>query len=260
MAIVTLTTDFGTLYPASLKAVILSICPGTDIVDVTHSVPHADIRAGAFALCSVVEYFPAGTVHVAVVDPGVGTSRRSVVIHSGGHYFMGPDNGLMLPAARKLGTPEVFEISNRDLLGAVSSTFHGRDIFARIGALIAKGIDVKEVGGRIDDYIDLDLSGALVWENCIEAEVIFVDDFGNVITNIPHDIISSKIIPGAMLHIQGRDVPYLQTYGKIPVGDVLCLIGSHGFFEIAVNQGSAARTLGLHNGARISVRLPGKSV
>lgn len=259
MAIVTLTTDFGTLYPASLKAVILSICPGTDIVDVTHSVPHADIRAGAFALCSVVEYFPAGTVHIAVVDPGVGTPRRPIVIYSGGQYFVGPDNGLMVPAAKKLGAPEVFEITNRDLLGAVSSTFHGRDIFARIGALITKGMDVKETGSRIDDPIDLDISGVLVRDDCIGAEVIFIDDFGNVITNIPCDLISQKVPPGATLHINNRNIPFLQTYGQTDVGDLLCLMGSHGFFEIAVNQGSAARTLGLHNGDRVSVRLPGKT-
>lgn len=258
MAIVTLTTDFGTLYPASLKAVILSICPGTDIVDITHSVPHADIRAGAFALYSVAGYFPAGTVHVGVVDPGVGTSRKAIVICSGGQYFIGPDNGLMVPAARSLGNPEVYEITNKEFLGPVSSTFHGRDIFARIGALIAKGMDVREVGGMINDSIDLDFSDVVIQDNRIVAEVIYIDDFGNVITNIHHDVVSKNIPPGSVLQISDRSLPFLQTYGQVPAGDMLCLIGSHGFFEIAVNRGSAAKMLGLQNGDRVTIEIAEK--
>ncbi|AFV23720.1 hypothetical protein Mpsy_1513 [Methanolobus psychrophilus R15] len=255
MAIVTLTTDFGTLYPASLKAVILGICPGMDIVDITHLVPHADIRAGAFAVYSVVKYFPEGTVHIAVVDPGVGTSRKAIVIVSGGQYFVGPDNGLMVPAAGKLGDPEVYEITNKDLLNTVSSTFHGRDIFARVGAFIAKGMDVGEVGGKIDDYIGLDISDAVIRDNCILAEVNYIDDFGNVITNIPHNLVHRKILPGTVLEIEGHCVPFLQTYGQVQVGDILCIIGSHEFFEIAVNQGSAAEILGLRNGDRVNIQI-----
>ena len=255
MAIVTLTTDFGTLYPASMKAVIFGICPDIDIVDITHSVPHADIRAGAFAVYSVAEYFPEGTVHIAVVDSGVGTSRKAIVIVSGGQYFVGPDNGLMVPAAGKLGDSEVYEITNRDLLGIVSSTFHGRDIFARIGAFIAKGMGVGEVGRRIDDYIGLDISDAVIRDNCILAEVNYIDDFGNVITNIPHNLVYRKILPGTVLEIEGHCVPFFQTYGQLQVGDILCIIGSHGFLEIAVNQGSAAEILGLHNGDRVNVQI-----
>ncbi|MDP2216220.1 MAG: S-adenosyl-l-methionine hydroxide adenosyltransferase family protein [Methanolobus sp.] len=255
MAIVTLTTDFGTLYPASLKAVILGICPGMDIVDITHSVPHADIRAGAFAIYSVAEYFPEGTVHIAVVDPGVGTSRKAIVIVSGGQYFVGPDNGLMVPAAGKLGDPKVYEITNKDLLSTVSSTFHGRDIFARVGAFIAKGMAAGEVGGKIDDYIGLDISDAVIRDNCILAEVNYIDDFGNVITNIPHNLVHRKIMSGTVLQIADHCVPFLQTYGQVQVGDILCIIGSHGFFEIAVNQGSAAEILGLRNGDRVNIQI-----
>jgi S-adenosylmethionine hydrolase len=235
--------------------VILGICPGTDIVDITHSVPHADIHAGAFALYSLVEYFQAGTVHIAVVDPGVGTSRKALVILSGGQYFVGPDNGLMIPAARKLGDPEVYEITNKDLPGTVSSTFHGRDIFARIGALISKGMHVREVGERTGDYVDLDLLDAVIQNGRIAAKVIYIDDFGNVITNIPHSLMSQRIPSRAVLQISGHSIPFLQTYGQVPVGGMLSVIGSHGFLEIAVNQGSAAEMLGLHNGDRITIEI-----
>jgi len=257
MVTVTLTTDFGTLYPASLKAVILGICPGTDIVDITHSVPHADIRAGAFALYSLVGYFHAGTVHIAVVDPGVGTSRKALAILSGGQYFVGPDNGLMIPAARKLGDPQVYEITNKGLLGAVSSTFHGRDIFAHIGALISNGMHVREVGERTDDYVGLDLLDAVMQDDRIAAKVIYIDDFGNVITNVPYSLISRKIPFKAVLQIAGHSIPFLQTYGQVPVGGMLSVIGSHGFLEIAVNQGSAAEMLGMHNGDIITIEITG---
>jgi S-adenosylmethionine hydrolase len=255
MAIVTLTTDFGTLYPASLKAVILGICPGTDIVDITHSIPHADIRAGAFALYTVAEYFPAGTVHIAVVDPGVGTSRKALAILSGGQYFVGPDNGLMIPAARKLGDPEVYEITNKGFTGTVSSTFHGRDIFARIGALLSKGMHFREVGERTDDYSDLDLLDAVMQADRIAAKVIYIDDFGNVVTNVLHSLMSQRIPSGAVLQIAGHSIPFLKTYGQVPVGGILSVIGSHGFLEIAVNRGSAAEMLGLHNGDRITIEI-----
>ncbi|WP_292463757.1 S-adenosyl-l-methionine hydroxide adenosyltransferase family protein [Methanolobus sp.] len=258
MAIVTLTTDFGTLYPASLKAVILGICPGMDIVDITHSVPHADIRAGAFAIYSVAEYFPEGTVHIAVVDPGVGTSRKAIIIVSGGQYFVGPDNGLMMPAAGKLGDPEVYEVTNKDLLSTVSSTFHGRDIFARVGAFIAQGLDVREIGRRIDDYIGLDISDALIQDSRIMAEVNYIDDFGNVITNIPHNLVNRKIMSGTVLKINGHNIPFLDIYAHVDAGCMICLIGSHGFFEIAVNQGSAAKSLGLKNGVSLNIELIGE--
>jgi S-adenosylmethionine hydrolase len=125
MSLITLTTDFGSVYPAAMKGVILSTDPQATIVDVTHSVPHADIRAGAFALYSVVPYFPKGTVHIVVVDPGVGTSRNSIVISAGGHFFVGPDNGLMVPAASRLGDHGYLQNNNFGLLGDISPLFMG---------------------------------------------------------------------------------------------------------------------------------------
>jgi hypothetical protein len=116
-------------------------------------------------------------------------------------------------------------------------------------------MDVGEVGRRIDDYIVLDISDAVIRDDCILAEVNYIDDFGNVITNIPHDLVHRKILPGTVLHIAGHCIPFLQTYGQVQVGDMLCIIGSHGFFEIAMNQGSAAEILGLRNGDRVNIQI-----
>ncbi len=237
MPVITLTTDFGSFYPASLKAAILQIREDANIIDITHSIPHADIRAGAFALYSVVDHFPAGTVHVAVVDPGVGTDRRAIAIRSGKQYFVGPDNGLLVPAARKIGDIEVYEITNTKLFHDVSSTFHGRDIFAPVGAHLLETknkrsnimsrlpdilsgarlnsvIRIEDAGRKIDDFIDLDLKNVEISEskNEVSGEVVFIDDFGNIITNIPKDVILNKTGFGAELFVFGSKVPLLQTY------------------------------------------------
>lgn len=253
MAVITLTSDFGSLYPASMKGVILSIDPDVTIVDITHSIPSVDIRAGAFALYSVVRHFPLGTIHVAVIDPGVGTERKAMVVRSGGHYFIGPDNGVLIPAASLLGDMEVFEIKNQGVLGDVSSTFHGRDIFAPAAAHISRGMDLQDIAQRTDEYVDLDFSGYVIQKDFIEAKVIYVDKFGNIVTNIPGEEIHKNIPHGAILSISGRQMPFLSTYGEVPKGRVLSLIGSHGFFEIAVNQGSASKLLHLNNGNEIRI-------
>jgi S-adenosylmethionine hydrolase len=258
MVVITLTTDFGSLYPAALKAVILQINDKANIIDITHSIPPADIRAGAFALYSVVEYFPRGTVHVAVVDPGVGTRRRPIAISAGGQYFVGPDNGLLIPAARRLGEIEVYDIRNEKLLRNVSSTFHGRDIFAPVGAYLSGGMQFKEVGNKIDDFVDIDLEKAEICGNKIKGEVVFIDDFGNIITNIPQEMILKIANHGEDLCVSGDKMPFLRTYGMVGIGDVLVLIGSHGFLEISANQGNASRVLGIENRDKVTVKPLGK--
>ncbi|MBW6469879.1 MAG: S-adenosyl-l-methionine hydroxide adenosyltransferase family protein [Methanosarcinaceae archaeon] len=278
MPVITLTTDFGSLYPASLKAAILNINETANIIDITHSIPHADIRAGAFTLYSVVDHFPAGTVHVAVVDPSVGTDRRAIAIRAGGQYFVGPDNGLLIPAARKVGDIEVYEIINTKLFYNVSSTFHGRDIFAPVGAYLLKAnqkrnnilnrlsnllsgkrpkeiVLIEDVGKRIDDFVDLDLKKIEVSGGVISGEVIFIDDFGNIVTNIPKDVILDKTDFGAKLLMFGIEIPFLQTYCMVEDGDALALIGSHEFLEISINCGNAAKIFKIKNGDKIDVKL-----
>jgi hypothetical protein len=258
MSVITLTTDFGSLYPASMKGVILSINPDATIVDISHSVPPIDIRAGAFAIYSVVRHFPPGTIHVGVIDPGVGSDRKAIIVKAGDQWFVGPDNGLLIPPSRLLGDIEVYEIMEDGLSEHISSTFHGRDIFAPAAAYLSSGRDVLEFARRTDDYVDMDFSGYTIEKQFIEATVVYVDDFGNIITNIPGEKIFDEIEVGTALSVSGRQMPFLNTYSGVSKWELVALIGSHGFFEIAVNQGSASRLLHLANGNSIRIGIMGR--
>jgi S-adenosylmethionine hydrolase len=253
MAIITLTTDFGSLYPAAMKGIILRIDPAATIVDITHSIPPTNIQSGAFALYSVVSHFPMGTIHVAVIDPGVGADRKAIVVRAGGQYFVGPDNGLLIPAATFLGNLEVYEIKSELIPDEVSSTFHGRDIFAPVAAYLSKGMDLKKIGRIADEYVNLDFSGYMIQKDYIKTKVIYIDEFGNLVTNIPEGNFVKRLHQGAVLSIAGRQMPFFKTYGEVPKGTLLSLIGSHGFFEIAVNHGSASKLLHLNNGNEITI-------
>ncbi len=241
--VITLLSDFGDVYPASMKGVILSINPQASIVDISHSVPPHDIRRGAFILMTTAKYFPSGTVHIAVVDPGVGTKRRALSIRAGSgreiHYFMGPDNGLLIPAAKSLGDFEVYEITNRNLFRKnVSSTFHGRDIFAPVAAHISKGLEIDRMGRRIIDFVDFDFGEGTKKDSVLEGRIIFVDSFGNMVTNISEGLVDFQ--QGDILEIEEKIVPFHSSYGFCKKGEPLALIGSHGFIEIAINMGNAA--------------------
>jgi S-adenosylmethionine hydrolase len=243
--VITLLSDFGDVYPASMKGVILSINPDANIVDISHSIPCHDIRTGAFVLMISAKYFPTGTVHIAVVDPGVGTKRRAIAIMAQSpdgdiHFFIGPDNGLLIPAARNTGKFQVYEITNRDFFRKIPSrTFHGRDIFAPVGAHISMGLGIEEVGTEIFDFIDLDFGAGIKTADSFRGKVIFIDIFGNIVTNISSDIVDLKY--GNTLEIEGIKVPFLNSYGFCNERETLALIGSHSYLEVAVNQGNAAR-------------------
>ena len=259
MSIITFTTDFGNLYPAAMKAVVLGINPEAKIVDITHSVSRGSIREGAFALYSLVPYFPDKTVHVAVVDPGVGTSRRALAVKAGipgkEQFFVGPDNGLLVPAARSLGNMKFYEIKNLDLELRVSATFHGRDIFAPVGAHLSKGFPISDVGPEISDFVDLNFGAYEVDWPFLIGEVLFSDIFGNVITNIPEDVALKFCSFGSTVEINGRKVPFMYTYGLVGKGEPVALIGSHAFLEIAVNRGSAVSQFGLESGGKVVIKV-----
>lgn len=255
--VITLLSDFGDVYPASMKGVILGINPEAQIVDISHSIPRHDINAGAFVLMAAARYFPSQTVHIAVVDPGVGTERRTIAVKAGAeertHYFIGPDNGLLIPAAKSIGELEVYEIANRRLfLPGVSPAFHGRDIFAPIGARISKGLDIKEVGRQIFDFVSLDFGEGSKEGDSLKGGVIFIDSFGNIVTNIHSKIAGFK--HGDVVEIQRKRIPFYDSYGFCKKGEPLALIGSHGFLEIAVNQGNASLFFDKKQGDEITVR------
>lgn len=257
--VITLLTDFGDVYPASMKGVILGIYPEANIVDISHCVPRHDVQAGAFMLMTCARYFPSGTVHIAVVDPGVGTQRRPIAIKAGSkergvHYFVGPDNGLLIPAARSLGEFEVYEITNKELFNReVSGTFHGRDVFAPVGARISVGINIGNVGRRIIDFFDLDFGKGVKKGDSLEGMVIYIDNFGNIVTNISSSPVD--LHTGVVFEFQKTMVVFQRSYGFSGEGVPLALIGSHGYLEIAVNKGNAAKFFDKKQGDKISMKI-----
>ena len=186
MGIITLLTDFGSLYPSVMKAVILSIAPSANVIDITHDVTPQNVTEGSFILRETVKYFPRGTVHVAVVDPTVGAERRGLVVEAGGQYLVGPDNGLLIPAARYLREVEVMAID----MQAKSHTFHGRDIFAPIGAHLSIGI--MEHLTKTSYYVDSMIEEPSVHEETVVGKVLYVDRFGNCVTNISGSTMTSR--------------------------------------------------------------------
>jgi S-adenosylmethionine hydrolase len=242
MTIVTLLTDFGSFYPAAVKGVILSKAPDVTIVDIAHDIPPQDVRAGAFALLATARYFPSGTIHLAVVDPGVGSERLSITIESGGHLFVGPDNGILMPAARSLGRPRAYKIA---LELHPSSTFHGRDVFAPAAAVLAMGSQPQDMGPEIRPK-DLSFGTPRRTKKGIEAAVIYVDRFGNLITNM-------RKPPTGQVRLKGIKLKAAETYSQARRIEPLITMGSHGFLEIAVNKGSAAEAFGLKAGDRIEL-------
>ena len=242
MKIITLLTDFGSFYPAAVKGVILSQAQDVNIVDVAHDIPPQDVRAGAFALLATAKYFPTGTIHLAVVDPGVGSERLSIAIESGGHFFVGPDNGLLMPAARSLGTLRAYKIA---LVLHPSRTFHGRDVFAPAAALLAQGRRPQDMGPEIRPR-ELSFGVPRRTKKGIEAAVIYVDRFGNLITNM-------RKPPPGQVRLKGIKLKAAETYSQARRIEPLITMGSHGFLEIAVNKGSAAEAFGLKAGDRIEL-------
>ena len=168
------------------------------------------------------------------------------------HYFIGPDNGILIPAARSVGEPQVYKITNKKLFNSdVSSTFHGRDIFAPVGAHISKGMDIADVGRRISDFVDLDFGKGKKMGNAVEGRVIFIDDFGNIVTNISSDLVSFQ--PGNIMEIENKRIVFQRSYGSCKEREPLALIGSHGYLEIAVNQGNAATFFNKKQGDEIYI-------
>jgi S-adenosylmethionine hydrolase len=258
-----LLTDFGLKdsYVAEIKAVLLSRAPNVSIVDITHQVPKFSIRTGAFLLASAAPYFPDGTVHVAVVDPGVGSKRRAIAIQGKRFRFVGPDNGVLIPAARMDGPIRVHEIQNPKFMReTVSTTFHGRDVFAVTTALLAGGELVEAVGRSISDQVEPPYSSPRKVGNRVECEVVHADDFGNVITSVHgKDLAAWGIHAGNDIVVSiGRrrvGVPFLSTFSEVRKGGLVAMVGSHDFLEISVNQGDAARRLRLKPGARLVLEM-----
>jgi S-adenosyl-L-methionine hydrolase (adenosine-forming) len=249
--VITLTTDFGLAdgYVAAMRGAILSICPQAQVVDISHSVKPQAVQQAAYLLSTVAPYFPPGTVHVAVVDPGVGTQRRAVAVHCGRALYVAPDNGLLsLTLEQDPPRAAVQLLDARFHLPEVSATFHGRDIFAPVGAHLACGADLHEMGPTlpVEDLCRLSLARPeRDEEGRWQAQVLHVDHFGNLITNLRAD----EVAPSLTLAAGGTRIEGLnRTFADVAPGELLAYTGSSGYVEIAVRQGSAARRLGLEIG------------
>jgi S-adenosylmethionine hydrolase len=245
--IATLTTDFGLKdpYAAEMKAAILSICPNAAIVDITHEIVKFNIRMGAYVLASAAPYFPTGSVHLAVVDPGVGTQRRPILIQTTQGFFIGPDNGILVLAAEKQGITCIRELSNPQfMLPKVSNTFHGRDVFSPAAAHLLNGIKPEEFGPEISEAVKPEFAKVTLRNDALVGEVLHVDGFGNIITNINEKEVAQSHIKGAVsveLPDYKVKLKLCKAYGEAEPNEPLALIGSHSFLEIALNQGNAAK-------------------
>ena len=247
MSIISLLSDFGHKdpYVAEMKAVILSICPQVQIVDISHEIKKFDIRMGAFFLASAAPYFPIKTIHVAVVDPGVGTKRRSIIVETRRNFYVGPDNGLLMLAARKECITTVYSIEKREyMLSNVSNTFHGRDIFSPVAAHLADGIKPSDFGPAIRDYLIHKFAKPYTKNGELVGEILHVDDFGNIISNLSAgDLKRVGLSEASSINVvfgdENFNVHLCSAYGDVPDGTPLALIGGSSFLEIAVNKGSA---------------------
>ncbi|MCX6666183.1 MAG: S-adenosyl-l-methionine hydroxide adenosyltransferase family protein [Euryarchaeota archaeon] len=259
MRTITLLSDFGmdNGYVAQMKGVISGISDAR-IIDVSHEVtPHA-VREAAFILQTIVSYYPVGTVHVAVVDPGVGTDRRGIIVTTRSHVLVGPDNGVLIPAARFLGDFVVYEITNKEyMLKEISNTFQGRDVFAPVAAYITKGVVFDAIGKKITDYIDLDFGHEVYSENTVSGKIIFIDRFGNIITNISGVRLKDRLSLGKHVTVsvnnQSHQVLFVKSYGFVGKGELLATIGSSHYLEISMNQGNAAQILSVKEDDEIKI-------
>jgi S-adenosylmethionine hydrolase len=256
--ILTLLTDFGLsdAYVAVMKGAIAQVNPHIQVIDITHQIPPQSVALARFQWMNAYPYFPDGTVHVAVVDPGVGSARRAIAVQLESGFLVCPDNGLVSGVLSQWKATAAVELTNAHYwrVSAPSQTFHGRDIFAPVGAHLASGVPLRKLGRAIelDTIVQFPISNPTRTDHTLEGSIQAIDHFGNLITNI-----SGTEVEGRVWSVTISYTTYLgkTTYADSEPGEVLALIGSHGWIEIAVNQGNAQRQLGLNWDTRISVQI-----
>lgn len=256
--IVTLLTDFGLsdVYVGVMKGVIAQVNPTLKVIDLTHEIPPQNLTSARFCLINAVPYFPKETVHIAVVDPGVGTQRKGVAIKFEGGFLVGPDNGLFSGILSQNPAISAVELTNFRYwrTASPSTTFHGRDIFAPVGAHLASGVPLEELGTVInpESLVKLPIAECREKEGIFEGCIQYIDRFGNLITNIPGNLVVNKswTVEIAKVNIEGK-----KTYSDKPIGSLIALVGSHGWVEIAVNNGNAQSKLQLNYGDPVKVLL-----
>ncbi|GCL45777.1 SAM hydrolase/SAM-dependent halogenase family protein [Microcystis aeruginosa] len=257
-ALITLTSDFGLQdgYVGMIKGVIAEIAPHARTIDLNHQISPQDLYAGRFILLNAYQYFPQGTIHLAVIDPGVGSKRRGVGIRFAGGYLVGPDNGLFSGILSQSPAISAVNLNNSSYWRTPnpSTTFHGRDIFAAVAAYLARGVPLEMLGEIIDPDSLQQLAIAIpqIEEDQIRGQIQYIDIFGNLISNIPDYLLEGK---NWSVQLGPKIIPTKNTYSDVPSGEIVAFIGSHGGLEVAVNTGSAQRQLDLNIGDAIEVRI-----
>ncbi len=255
--IITLTTDFSMsdTYVGMMKGAILSVAPDATLVDLAHDINAHDVLEAAFVIHTSYRYFPPGTVHLVVVDPGVGSVRRRIAMKCGEHYFVGPDNGVFTYMIRSSDGCEAVEIEAPRRNGGLRGvTFEGRDVFAPAAARLALGVPLTELGKPAHDLVTLDIPKPRINESTIEGKIIYIDHFGNCISNIEASHIES-LSGSPRVSVAGHDLGSLRSsYADVPVGEPLAIINSLDHLEIAINQGNAEQDLNIKVGTPVRVR------
>jgi S-adenosylmethionine hydrolase len=262
LCVIALLTDFGwrDAYVAQMKGVIVGVNPEVRLCDLTHDVGQFDIRAAAYVLEAAVKYFPADTIVVAVVDPGVGSRRRPIAVHTHAKkWYVGPDNGLFTRVIDHEGLEAAFVLTNAAYFRTpqVSATFHGRDIFAPVAAHLSLGVAPFAFGHEVSDLVTLPQTPPQIEDAVVTGEIVYIDHFGNLITNIPTAVLPAWVEAGpvAVTTPTGTyTVPYVQTYADARPQQLVCLRNSNDHFELAVNQGSAAACVPIVIGAEVVLR------
>lgn len=258
--IITLTTDFGLQdhYVSAMKAVIVGIAPDARLIDISHDIPPQDIMAGAWVVRNAAFLFPPGTVHVVVVDPGVGTPRHPIALKVKDQYFVGPDNGIFSLFFDEFEY-EAVKLNNSDFWrnGEMSKTFHGRDVFAPVTAHLSNGVSLQEIGEPIDDLVTYHWAVPIADKDGLQGWVVHIDRFGNLITNISRDLIDEHLKKKEVKIYVGNTMlqEIVSTFGDVEEGEPAAFIGSSGMLEIGINKGNAARMLSVDKGAQISIVL-----
>jgi S-adenosylmethionine hydrolase len=257
--IITLTTDFGLqdYYVSAMKGVMLNVAPQVRLIDISHEIPSQDIMAGSWVLKNTASLYPKGTVHLVVVDPGVGSERKAIALKLGDQYFVGPDNGIFSLLTKEKAT-EAVELTNPHYWnGHPSNTFHGRDIFAPAAAHLSNGVDLEELGRPVNDLHTYHWAVPIADKDGIEGWIIHIDKFGNLITNISSELIEETMDSEKLKIYVGNTIleRIEKMFSAVPEGEPVAYIGSSGMLEVGINKGNAKQMLGVQKGARISLVL-----
>ncbi len=258
--IVTLLTDFGTAdaFVGIMKGVILGINPSAQLVDLTHEIPAHDVESAAFVLHTAYPHFPTGTVHVVVVDPGVGSARRAIAVEAGGHLFVAPDNGVLSYVFAREQRWQVVHIQRPDLcLPEVSATFHGRDIFAPVAARLSRGLALTELGPVVTDPVQVQVPQTLVEGSTVRGQIIYFDRFGNAVTNISRYLVPPHA-EAAVSCGSFRLAKLVACYDEAEEGAPMALWGSSGYLELALRRGNLRERLGLSKGQEVLLQWRGE--